>query len=556
MDCATSLTGGEKVNSQSIIDVLTFFQIDWAIVNRECRVLDKAPGFLGREVGIGRRPCEIDCCDPPQCRGIESLVAYLQERYAAPCYVRPMDENTFLVAMNAVGEKTRIERDYLNAIFEASYDGLYVTDKNGITVRVNQAYERITGVRREEVMGRLVDDLVREGTLSDSVTATVRKTKRPRTIEQTIRTGKRVVITGSPIFDEKGEVSYVVTNVRDITELNALCEQLKEANAKIEALRGEDGSTSDIVAASKAMQEVLQRARTVSKYDCSVLLLGESGVGKSLLAREIHRQSCRPGAFIEINCATIPTSLAESELFGYEKGAFTGAAKQGKKGKLEAANFGTLFLDEIADLSLDVQAKLLNALQEKVIYRLGGITPIPVDIRVIAATNKCLKELVRQGKFREDLFWRLNVVPLEIPPLRARREDIIPLVSAFLARLNHKYGLHKRIDPEVLRRLMEYDWPGNVRELGNVIERAYVMATGRVITVTDLPPELNNTGNTQAGAAKELTTLKEAMQKLEAEMIKQAFTYYKSSVGVAKALGISQPTAWRKIRRYGLFKVE
>lgn len=544
------------MDSPVLIDVLTFFQIDWAIVDDGCRVQSKAAGFLGDEETVGRRPCEIGFCDPSNCRGAEGLATFLEKRYETPCYIGPVAEKKYLLALNTVGERTRIERDYLNAIFEASYDGLYVTDKNGLTVRVNQAYERITGVRREEVMGRLVDELVKEGTLSDSITATVGRTKQPRTIQQTIRTGKRVVITGSPIFDEHGEVSHVVTNVRDITELNALCEQLKEANAKLAALKGEDRLTLDIVATSKVMQEVLQRARTVSKYDCAVLLLGESGVGKSLLAREIHRQSRRPGAFVEINCAAIPTPLAESELFGYEKGAFTGAASSGKKGKLEAANLGTLFLDEIADLSLDVQAKLLNALQEKTIYRVGGITPIPVDIRVIAATNKCLKELVRQGKFREDLFWRLNVVPLEIPPLRLRREDIIPLVSAFLTKLNARYGLHKRIAPDVMNKLVAYDWPGNVRELENVIERVYVTSSGRVITRADLPPEIDKTGDGRIEGPGELTTLKEAIERLEADMIRQALARYKSSAGVAKALGISQPTAWRKIQQYALFKAE
>jgi PAS domain S-box-containing protein len=548
--------GELTVKSSELMAILDFLQIDWLVVDNGCRVESKKKGFLGNEETVGRRPCEIGYCDPLNCRGAESLASFLEKCYETPCYIESIAGEKYLLALNTVGEKTRIERDYLNAIFEASYDGLYVTNKNGLTVRVNQAYERITGVRREELLNRFVEDLVREGTLSHSITATVARTKQPCTIEQTIRTGKRVVITGSPVFDRKGEVSHVVTNVRDITELNTLCEKLKEANAKLAALNAEDRVTSDIVAQSKVMQEVLQRAWTVSKYDCAVLLLGESGVGKSLLAREIHRQSRRPGDFVEINCAAIPASLAESELFGYEKGAFTGAARGGKKGKVEAANLGTLFLDEIADLSLDVQAKLLNVLQDKVFYRVGGITPIPVDIRVIAATNKDLEERVREDRFREDLFWRLNVIPLEIPPLRLRREDIIPLVSAFLGKLNAKYRLAKRIAPDAMNRLLAYHWPGNVRELDNVIQRVYVTSGSQDITREDLPPEIEAGESRPDDDLREVRPLKEAIERLEERMVRQALARYKSSTGVAKALGISQPTAWRKIQQYALYKAE
>ncbi|MDK2835949.1 MAG: hypothetical protein PWP21_726 [Thermosediminibacterales bacterium] len=450
----------------------------------------------------------------------------------------------------------------LNAIIESSYDGIYVTDGNGTTLRVNSAYERITGVMGEEVIGRHMRDLEKAGFYSQSVTLLVLEKKKPMTIMQTIKGKKDVIVTGNPIFDENGKITRVVTNVRDITELNRLKDELEKTKKltkkyydQLSELRLQQIEMEDIITKSNSMRQIIILALRVSRVDSNVLITGESGVGKELIAKLIHKESDRcKGPFIKINCGAIPENLLESELFGYEGGAFSGAKKEGKPGLFEVAEGGTLLLDEIADLSFKLQVKLLRAIQEREIIRVGGIKERKIDVRILASTNKDLKQLVEQGKFREDLFYRLNVVPICVPPLRERKEDIVPLIYHFLKKFSKKYGLKKTISSEVINQLIDYDWPGNVRELENIIERLVVVAEDDYINIEHLPNYLkDNFKNKRTDVfIKDIIPLDDAISKLEKQLIEKAIKKYKSLKKVAEALGVHRTTVIRKKRKYNI----
>ncbi|MDE6922029.1 MAG: sigma 54-interacting transcriptional regulator, partial [Oscillospiraceae bacterium] len=381
--------------------------------------------------------------------------------------------------------------DRLRAIVDSSYDGIYITDGRADTLWVNPAYLSISGLREEDVVGRSMWDLEREGVVSQSGTLIALTQRRPVTLQQTFRTGKRALITSTPSFGDHGEIDMVVTNVRDMTDFYDLQAKYREAqeryHTEIELSRRRVLAGAELIAADPTTLAVLRQAEKVAALDATVLLTGETGVGKEQFARFIFKNSPRrEGRFITVNCGAIPPSLIESELFGYEKGAFTGAARD-KMGLFELADKGTLFLDEIGDLPLGMQVKLLRVLQERCIKRVGATRDIPVDVRFIAATNRDLEEMVRVKTFREDLFYRLNVVPLTIPPLRERREDIIPLADAFLEELNKKYGFKKQFSTSAFQAMEEYGWPGNVRELKNVVERMVILSLDDVIRAGELP---------------------------------------------------------------------
>lgn len=444
----------------------------------------------------------------------------------------------------------------LDAVIESSYDGIYITDGDANTLKINKAYERISGVKREEMIGSNMIQLEKEGYISESATLKVLKTKRIATINQEFKTGKKALVTSTPIVDEDGKISMVVTNVRDVTQLVKLKEQLgrnkelaKKYYSEIKEMRLQFLDTLNMVAEDEKMLETIEIARRVAKVDTTVLVLGETGVGKEEVAKFIHKNSHRKQKqFIKINCGAIPQNLIESELFGYEKGAFTGANKDGKMGLFEVANGGTLFLDEVGELSLEMQVKLLRVLQEQEIKRVGGTMSIKIDVRILAATNRDLEEMVRNKCFREDLYYRLNVVPLNILPLRERRGDIIPLIDYFFTHLNDKYAWNKEIDKDALQILYKYDWPGNVRELKNIVERIFIMSENNVITSKDLPKMI--VGNKSMVGPNETMPLKDAVAKLEKELIDQAFKKHKNVRSAAKSLGIDASTFVRKRKKY------
>ncbi|MCK4257594.1 MAG: sigma 54-interacting transcriptional regulator [Halanaerobiales bacterium] len=451
----------------------------------------------------------------------------------------------------------------LDIIIESISDGIYITDGEGTTLRINSAYARITGIKGEEVMGRHMKELVEEGVYSESVSLLVMEEREPVTIIHEIKTGKEVLITGIPVFDEDGEIVRVVTTVRDLAELNTLKQQLAETrklsrryHSELAQLRLQQLDLEDVVIQSDAMQNVIKLALRVGEVNSTVLVTGESGVGKEIVASVIHRtQHEDKGSLIKVNCGAIPENLLESELFGYDKGAFTGARKEGKPGLFELAEGGTLFLDEIGELSLNLQVKLLRAIQDKEIVRVGGITPIKVNTRIITATNRDLEQMIIEGKFREDLYYRLNVVPIYVAPLRERQEDIIPLIYHFLERFNVQFKTIKKFDSEALQMLEIYDWPGNVRELENTVERLVVLTNYDLIKASDLPEYIRSEDILKTPSdiiVPNLMPLKEAVEEVEKQLIMKTLQKYSTTREVAKALGVSQPTIVRKMKRYKL----
>jgi transcriptional regulator with PAS, ATPase and Fis domain len=307
-----------------------------------------------------------------------------------------------------------------------------------------------------------------------------------------------------------------------------------------------------MVARSSAMKNVLRSALKVAEVDVNVVLLGESGVGKSHLARWIHQKSPRrDGPFIEVNCGAIPEPLFESEFFGYEAGAFTGAHRKGKMGLAEMAEGGTLFLDEVAELSPLNQVKLLKFIQEKQFYRVGGTRLLKVDCRIIAATNQDLKALVQEKRFREDLYFRLHVVPIAIPPLRERREDVLPLIEQFLEFFSRKYHCEKKLDGAAMMALSGHDWPGNVRELMNTLEQLVVTSSTPLITAEDLPAHLRERPESESvwDGSK---TLSELLEEVERQALIRARQRCRTTVEMARALGISQPSVVRKMKKYAI----
>ncbi|MGG0247445.1 sigma 54-interacting transcriptional regulator [Peribacillus frigoritolerans] len=446
----------------------------------------------------------------------------------------------------------------LDAIIENSYDGIYITDQDGITLYTNSAIERITGIPKEYYIGKSVDQLIKRGILNASVTHKVVKLRRTVSVVQDNFAGKETLITGSPVFNAEGEIEQVVTNIRDLSDLNELMHELTKANElnhqykqEIEKLR-KITSKDGVVFVSDKMKMIYEIAERISDIDATVLILGETGVGKDVLARNIYNRSIRSkkGDFIKINCGAIPADLLESELFGYEGGAFTGANQKGKPGMFELAESGILFLDEVGELPLQLQVKLLRALQEREIQRIGGTKPKKIDVRIIAATNRNLSEMVKTGDFREDLFYRLNVIPITIPPLRERREDILALTDLFLKKANEQYKFSKEIDSRLKEYFYQHDWPGNVRELINIVERLVVLTDNRILSINDLPeeyqPENRNQPNLNA------ITLKEAVERAEKEILTKAAQTYQTTYEIAEALESSQATIVRKLKKYRL----
>jgi len=446
----------------------------------------------------------------------------------------------------------------LEAIINSSYDGMFITDGQGVVLRLNRAYERITGINASEIIGKDMRQLVEEKYYDQSVTLLVMEKGERITINQTVKGDRRLLVTGNPIFDEDGKLFRVVTNVRDITELSNLQEQLtktKEQTLKYKTelshLRSMQMEENEIIFRSRSMAQVVATATKVAEVDSTVLITGDSGTGKELIAKLIHKRGkgiSKP--FIKINCAALPEQLLESELFGYEAGAFTGAKKEGKPGLFELAHNGTLFLDEVGDMPLVLQVKLLRAIQEREIMRVGGTRPIKVNVRIITATHQNLSDMVEKGGFRTDLYYRLMVVPIYLAPLRDRKEDIPLLIVHFLEKYNQHFGYNKTICPQVFNKLIDYSWPGNVRELENVIERMMVTSTDEELTVDHLPESLSS----RHFLPKRGSKLKAAVEQAEAFLLGETYKEHQSWQKVAEILDVDRATVYRKAKVYGLLK--
>lgn len=452
----------------------------------------------------------------------------------------------------------------LKALIESSYDGILIAQCDGEITQVNDAYTRMTGLKSKNIIGKSFRKLVEDGHYASSIVDTVLKKKKAVTNLQISPLGNKLMITGNPVVNERGEIIRIVINVRDLTELENLRQELqdsKKLNRRYQEelcnRKGQKVKEQRVTTSSPKMQCVIDLCTRVAQVDSTVLLIGDSGVGKEVLAKHIHNQSGRnKGPFIKINCGAIPEMLLESELFGYERGAFTGAGKDGKPGMFEMAHNGTLLLDEIGDLPLSLQVKLLRVLQDKEIIRVGGTENRSVDVRILAATNRNLSEMVQQGSFREDLFFRLNVVPVQIPPLRERRCDIIPLLNIFRDKYYKKYGIRKQFSPEVLKIFYEYHWPGNIRELENIVERMVVTAPEAVITAKHLPENLRYVVKNVSSRVmvQGVMPLREAMLELESQLINEAINLYGSTYKAAKVLCVDQSTVIRKLQKIKQFK--
>jgi PAS domain S-box-containing protein len=444
----------------------------------------------------------------------------------------------------------------LDTVLDSSYDGIYITDGNAVTLRVNKAYERITGISATKIIGKTTAYLEKQGLISKSCSLIALENKKVTTIQQKLATGKVVLVTATPIFDDLGDVEMIVANVRDITELIKLREAIQKKDKKVDDFNSEIHKLKEalnkknaIIARDANVKKLLISADRIASHDTTVLISGETGTGKEVFAEYIHNNSSRKNKkLVKVNCGAIPETLIESELFGYEKGAFTGANNKGKIGLFEEANGGTIFLDEIGELPMSMQAKLLRVIQEREIQRIGGVETTKIDVRIITATNKNLAHMSDMGDFRKDLFYRLNIIPLEIPPLRLRRDDIVPLVDSFKEKLNEKYSGNKKFSKEVYEIFLKYNWPGNIRELKNVVERIYVMSNTDFMDIEDVPNEVYKEKN--KNSSSDSMSLKEAVSDLEYKMLCKAFAKHGNVRCAAKELEIDASTFVRKRQKY------
>jgi PAS domain S-box-containing protein len=440
-------------------------------------------------------------------------------------------------------------------IGDAISDGIYVINSQGVVLEVNKRFCQLVAMAPDQLIGINIQELVDKGVLSNPVALSVLKQKKKISDMSTIRkTQKKVLATGNPFFKDNGELAQVLVVMRDITELIRFKEELEAAEEaknrylkELELFRLENRQVSRIIGQSTNMLKIRELISQIAKVESTVLITGETGVGKEVVARRIFEESNRKNKpYIRINCAAMPESLIESELFGYGKGAFTGARSQGKPGVFELANNGTILLDEIGDMPLNLQPKLLRVLQEREVTRIGDTKPIKLNVRVLATTNQNLIELAKTGNFRKDLFYRINVIPIYIPPLKERKEDIPFLVEHFLNQFNARNDLQTTISSQVMASMQTYHYPGNVREVKNIVERLVVTGTSGIITPADFFRVIGLSQQEPIELDHSKMNLKETVSQFEGNIIKKAVELHGSTYKAAKALGISQPSVVRK----------
>ncbi|MED0660745.1 sigma-54 interaction domain-containing protein [Bacillus smithii] len=450
----------------------------------------------------------------------------------------------------------------LDAIVKKSKDNIVITDGNGVVLRASPNSYAIYGSSTDDLIGKSVYQLEEDHIFSPSVTIKVLNERKEVRVMQNTKTGRSVMAIGLPIFDRSNEIIRVISFSHDLTEIEQLKEEFKQLQKKIERyeteiqeLRDNEQIEGNTILKSKAIQQIWQLIKRVAKTDASVVFLGESGVGKTHFARALHQASERANeAFIDVNCSAIPESLFESEMFGYEPGSFTRASKKGKTGLIELADQGTLFLDEIGEIPLSMQSKLLKVIQDKEVIRIGGVRPKKVDFRLITSTNQNLSEMIKHGSFRQDLFYRLSVISITIPPLRERKEDIAMLAYYYLQKFNEKYRMRKSLHPATIDKLIHYHWPGNVRELQNMMERLVITSETNIIHPDNLPSDIqmDRTQKTDSLLLKNMKgkTLREAMEEVEILWLRRAVKQCKTTYEMAEFLGISQSNVVRKLKKY------
>lgn len=463
--------------------------------------------------------------------------------------------------------------EQFKAIIDASFDGLWICDHQANVIKISKAFERKSGMKAEAFVGRNMRDLVAEGYFDTSVTLDVLKTRQMVTKVQITWDGRHILTTGNPVFDDNGDIVMVVCNDRDLGHLEKLRDEIMSKTAISTRFQDQlidhhvaEIVKDDIVYRSASMRHLIEKAIMAAKVSSNILVTGPSGSGKEKIAELIHHSSSRSQRpLIRVNCGAIPENLFESEFFGYGPGAFTGARKEGKAGLVELAHQSTLFLDEVAEIPTMVQVKLLRFLDDGTFFRVGSTKGRRLDVRVVAATNRDLEGMVAQGSFREDLFYRLRVIPLEIAPLNQRQEDIPALVNHFIAYFGRKFDRPVTLSMEAMDALLTYAFPGNVRELIHLCEQIVVMAASEVVRLADLPgyirsaaPSEESSAQPYAQAAAESTRrnwdLKKEVRDFEQRLFKEALQIFPNQKTLASALGIDPATVTRKLQKYGLHR--
>lgn len=496
---------------------------------------DKRVGVIIEATGVPEVQERIRKEKLPQASFMESAAAYLM--------IYLIDKHEELVKVKELEE-------HIGTILNSAQEGIQVVNNSGKVIYVNDSFCRITKLIREERLGQNIFDVSPKGALAE-----VLRTKEPVFGKVNIIKGKQIEVlsNASPVMVE-GEMRGAVVVFRDISDIRRMAQKLEESKEVINYLKEEINnlvapkySFADLIGNNERFLKCIKIARQAADNLSTVLITGESGTGKELFAHAIHKEGSRAdGPFIKVNCAAIPETLLESELFGYEKGAFTGATKA-KMGKFELANGGTIFLDEIGDMNIVLQAKLLRVLQEKEVERLGSNRPQKIDVRIVAATNQNLLKHVEQGLFRRDLYYRLNVINVDIPPLRDRKDDVLLLAQHIIQKLNKRHGKECVLSQKGLTLLARYDWPGNVRELENLLERAVILSEGKVISIELVQSYFSASSLHET---EEILSLAE----MEKRLIKKALDVYGRDLAgkkeAAKKLKISLATLYNKLSKY------
>lgn len=459
------------------------------------------------------------------------------------------------------------EKNVWSWFFDNPFIGIAICNHKSQIISVNNAHYYICGISKEDSIGKNMIDYEKTGIVDRAITPLVVKSKRTILTEQ-YTNSKRFIVQSKPVMNKQGDVKYVIHLLFDVSLENQLRRILEKKDEREDLLTlkkmeewkvlFDSPKEKKLIFQSKAMEDVMKLVEHIATADAPVLITGDSGVGKEVVAREIHdKGKGKDKPFIAINCGAIPETLLESELFGYEPGAFTNSHPNGKKGLFEVANGGTIFLDEIGELPYGLQVKLLRVLQERIFRKIGGITDIPCNLRIVSATNSDLVEMIKNKSFRKDLYYRLNVIPIYIPPLSKRRDDILILSCYFLNHYCDKYNKTKKFNIKGFNQLSSLKFEGNVRELQHLIERLVLLSESNTIGEEDVlsaykQSENDESSNYLYNPFYEGNSYKEIMENVE----KQLLTYFsskgKSSYEIAEALEISQPTVWRKLKKYGV----
>jgi transcriptional regulator with PAS, ATPase and Fis domain len=466
-------------------------------------------------------------------------------------------------------ENTLFSSEYFERLLNAITDGILISDGNGIALWTNEACLNAINKSKDEIIGRSSKELERSGIFKPSVTSMVLVEKTMVSTVQLTEDNGQFMVSGHPIKNEKGDIDLIITHARDITgtvrttskleEMQTLLKKYSLEIMKMKSMSKSEESNDFFIGKSKAYLSLINLIDKAALVDTTVLITGETGTGKNVVAEKISQLSERSKKpFVEINCSALPESLIESELFGYKKGAFTGASREGKAGLIKMADKGTLFLDEIGELPIHLQAKLLQFLQQKKYTPIGDTYSYTADVRIIAATNRNLHQLVKEGKFRSDLYYRLNILPIMVPSLRERQEDILHLVQLNLEKFNKKHNSQCKLSPQSIQAMQNYDWPGNIRELENLIERLVITAPTNEITLNQLPSNFHHSQNVSSNffRLEKGKSLTNTLDTIERKIIEQAFEKYQTTRRTAVELGISQSLLMRRLKKYNLTKKE